>query len=205
MHFCYLDESGCTGALPSATAPIQPVFVVGGFVINGASVPRLTRDFLALKWRYFANRMPASGRFLDALRVEIKGAELRRHAASPRRRERRQAVGFLDRLLELLQRHRARLIARVWIKDIGARFDGSSVYAYSVQDLCACFDDLLTRVGGSGLVIADSRNKPKNSAVSHAVFTRKFKSTGDAYPRVAELPTFGHSENHAGLQVADLL
>lgn len=28
---------------------------------------------------------------------------------------------------------------------------------------------------------------------------------GDRHPRILEVPTFGHSENHAGLQLADLV
>jgi hypothetical protein len=41
--------------------------------------------------------------------------------------------------------------------------------------------------------------------VSHSIFTQKFKAEGDQYPRVLEMPTFGHSNNHVGIQIADLL
>jgi len=34
VKLCYLDESGDTGLLPSATAPIQPVFVIAGLIVN---------------------------------------------------------------------------------------------------------------------------------------------------------------------------
>ena len=33
----------------------------------------------------------------------------------------------------------------------------------------------------------------------------KFKAAGDAFPRLLEMPTFGHSQNHVGIQIADLL
>ena len=41
FHFCYLDESGCTGFLPAADSPIQPVFVIAGLIISADS-DRLT-------------------------------------------------------------------------------------------------------------------------------------------------------------------
>jgi hypothetical protein len=54
-------------------------------------------------------------------------------------------------------------------------------------------------------VIADSRLKQLKSAVAHSIFTQKFKSSGDLYDRLIELPTFAHSDNHAGLQIADAI
>ncbi len=56
-----------------------------------------------------------------------------------------------------------------------------------------------------GLVIADSRTQAPNVNVAHSVFTQKFSAMGDPYPRILEVPCFGHSDNHAGLQLADLL
>src|SRR5262249_6432035 len=41
--------------------------------------------------------------------------------------------------------------------------------------------------------------------VAHAVFTSKHREAGDDYPRIVELPVFGHSGNYAGIQIADLL
>jgi len=41
--------------------------------------------------------------------------------------------------------------------------------------------------------------------VAHAIFTQKFRIAGDPYASIWEMPTFGHSNNHVGLQVADLL
>ncbi len=45
----------------------------------------------------------------------------------------------------------------------------------------------------------------QNSQVSHSVFTQKHKLSGDAYPCLVETPAFGHSVNHVGLQLADLV
>ena len=54
------------------------------------------------------------------------------------------------------------------------------------------------------MCIADSRNKSKNLRVSHSIFTQKF-SAAPSYERQVELPTFGHSDNHAGLQLCDVV
>ena len=43
------------------------------------------------------------------------------------------------------------------------------------------------------------------SSVSHSIFTRKFSLAAPGYQHLVELPTFGHSENHAGLQVCDIV
>ncbi len=54
-------------------------------------------------------------------------------------------------------------------------------------------------------MVIDSSAPKLNSAMAHSIFTQKFKATGDSYGRMLEMPTFGHSENHVGLQLADLL
>lgn len=90
-------------------------------------------------------------------------------------------------------------------KGIGQPINGTAIYTFSVQDICAGFQELLTLGDIKGAVIADSRNKPKNSTVAHSVFTLKHRVAGDAFDRVIEMPTFGHSDNHVGLQIADLL
>lgn len=54
-------------------------------------------------------------------------------------------------------------------------------------------------------MIIDNSTPGVNSNVAHSVFTQKFKSAGDSYPRLLEMPTFGGSDNHVGLQIADIL
>ncbi len=56
-------------------------------------------------------------------------------------------------------------------------------------------------------MIADSRTPALNASVAHSIFTQRFRSSagGDPYPRILEVPTFGHSQNHAGIQLADLV
>jgi hypothetical protein len=40
---------------------------------------------------------------------------------------------------------------------------------------------------------------------AHSIFTQKWRIAGDPYPSMAEVPLFAESDNHAGLQMADLL
>jgi hypothetical protein len=93
----------------------------------------------------------------------------------------------------------------VWVKPIAVHFDGWATYTYSVQDICATFHHLLATRGENGAVIPDPRAKYQNTRVSFSIFTQKFRLAGDPYPHIVEMPTFGNSDNHAGIQVADLL
>ena len=74
-----------------------------------------------------------------------------------------------------------------------------------MQSICETFQHLLAAQGRTGFIIGDSRNKPLNVNVAHSIFTLKCRSSGDPLANIIELPLFGHSENHAGLQVADLV
>ena len=78
------------------------------------------------------------------------------------------------------------------------------MYTSSIQGLCTYFEHYLSERDSSGLCIADSRSKSKNLRVSHSIFTQKFGAAPN-YERLLELPTFGHSENHAGLQICDIV
>lgn len=205
MRICYVDEAGCTGALPSPTSNIQPLIVIAGVIVEQGRLRDLTLDLLHLKRRFFPGLSPTSRLFLDWMLVEVKGADMRRDAALGSRRERRHTVGFLDKFLELLEKHDVRIVGRLWIKEIGAPIDGTALYTSSIQAICTDFDHLLDQAGDDGIVIADSRRKWQNTRVSHSIFTRRFAAGHAAYANIDEMPTFGHSENHAGLQVADLL
>lgn len=204
MYACYVDEAGCTGTLPSAISNIQPVLVIAGILIEQSQLTHVTRRFLSLKAQFFPH-LVRSNQLLDRILVEIKGSQLRKDVCNASRKARRRAVGFMDKVVELLEQYRVRLIGRVWVKPIGGPFDGRAVYTSSIQSLCAAFESFLGHEPAAGFMIADSRNKPGNAIVSHSVFTQKYKATGDAYPHLLEMPTFGHSENHAGLQWADFV
>ena len=59
------------------------------------------------------------------------------------------------------------------------------------------------RENEKGVIVLDSRNKVKNVPVAHSLFTWNFSTHGTAYRYMAELPLFGHSDNHAMLQLVD--
>lgn len=205
MHLLFLDESGCLGSLPAGPSSIQPVLCLAGLMINHESLPGLTREWIDLKRRFFPNLGGTGFRYLDWQKVEIKGSALRRSARETSRNRRRHAFGFIDKALDLLRQNECKVISRVWIKDPGAPFDGNAVYTSTVQEFCTHFHRYLKDLSSHGLVIADSRRPGPNSVLSHSVFTQKHKYSGDPYPRIIDSPVFGHSDNHTGLQLADLL
>ncbi len=205
MLICYVDEAGCTGVLPDPSSSIQPLFVVCGLVVDQARIHDLTKDLLGLKRRFFPRSVSPGTPALGWILVEIKGAEIRKQLAAGSKRQRRYAIGLLDNVLDLLEKHECRLIGRVWVKGIAAPFDGRAVYTWSIQYVHQWFNAWLEGKKDQGLVICDSRNKQLNTVVSHSIFTEKFRVAGDKHPRILEMPTFGHSENHAGLQLADLV
>jgi Protein of unknown function (DUF3800) len=208
MKLCYIDESGDLGMLP-ATLPAnsndQPVLIIGGLFFDSNQATHWTHAFLNLKHRYFPNLPYPSNSHLDRIIPEIKGADLRRNAIRGSARQRHHAIGFLDSLLALLQAHDVRLVARIWVKALGQPFSGRSVYTSSIQGICTYFNHYLDQISDFGLCVADSRYQILNVNVSHSVFTQKFRSAPPAYGRLVELPTFGHSENHAGIQLCDII
>jgi hypothetical protein len=205
VKLCYVDESGDTGALPTATSPIQPLIVICALLIDGNDWHDLTRDFIALKKQFFPGLLPPSRPWLAWILREVKGAEVRRSICSTDRNEMRHAIGFLDRTVNLLEKYDIKLFGRVWIKEIGQPINGSAIYTSSVQAICTTLQDFLHKSPDFGFVIADSRNQVLNVKVAHSIFTQKLKLGGDDYPPILELPTFGHSNNHAGLQLCDLI
>lgn len=179
------------------------MFALVGLAIHHEQLPELTREFLDLKRRSFPG-LAGGGARLDAMLWEVKGSDLRKDVRRGGR-DQRAALVFLDRLLGLVEKHQARLFGRIWVKGIAQPFNGRSVYTSSVQSMCGCFDHLLAARGTHGAVILDSGRKGPNTVVSHSIFTKMFQATGSAYPNLVDLPTFGHSDNHAGLQVCDLV
>ena len=206
MKACFIDEAGDLGALANPPQPNdQPVLVIGGLFVDIANLHNLTDNFLNLKKRYFPGLPYPSAKHLDRILPEIKGADVRSNATRGTARQQRHAISFLDRILGLLQQYDAKLVARIWVKGIGLPFDATPVYTSSIQGICTYFNHHLTQTSESGICIADSRNKFKNVNVSHSIFTQKFSPVAQSYQRIVELPTFGHSDNHAGLQVCDIV
>ena len=178
--------------------------VILGVVVEASAVPALTRDFLALKRMYFPGRY-ASGRALDHILVEIKGGEILQMTRSGSRNLRRQAEQVRKESLAVLIAHDCRVIGRVWIKESGKAMDPTASNCYAVQDLSRHFCEYLTARGDSGVVMADGRSHTMNLRVAHSIFTQKWRTGGDPYATLSEVPLFAASDNHAGLQIADMV
>ncbi len=204
MKLCYVDESGCTGQLKTGS-DIQPVLVFGGMIVDSGDVHEITDCFLHLKQRFFPGMAPVQTTHMGWMLKEIKGAELRRDAAQGNRNNRRHAFGFLSELLRICDVLKVRFVGRVWVKAPDVTIKGVSIYTSSLQSIYADFQDYLMQHGDHGFVVVDSRLKHLNTQVAHSIFTQKFKSTGDPYDRIAELPGFSHSDNHACLQIVDIM
>lgn len=205
IRICYIDESGCTGSLPNSASPIQPVLVIAGIALHHSHLTPITHEFIALKRRFFpglfSNTVPA----LSHVRIEVKGADVRTNIRLGSRNKRRQSIGYLSNFIRLLERYNVKIFGRVWIKGIGLPVKGRAIYDFSIQDICRNFQSLMTYENNHGFIVADSRTPFQNAAVAHSIFTQKFKNSGDSYARILEMPTFGHSENHVGLQLTDIL
>jgi len=208
VQILYVDESGDLGALPT-TPPTngnhQPVLVLGALIINANRLETITQDFLHLKSNWFPGLAYPTANHLDKIIPEIKGADLRRSLTRSGRNKRRHATGFLDALVQMLIHHDVKILSRIWIKGLGQPFPGRSVYTSSIQGLYTYFEEFLTNQGDFGFCIADSRDHIKNVNVAHSIFTQKFRASSTVYSRILELPTFGHSENHAGIQICDII
>lgn len=203
MKICYVDEAGCLGSLPSHDSPIQPLFVLAGVVIDSGSLKTVTHHFIHLKKRFYKTSMEV-GTHLDMIMREVKGSNIRNDVRSGNRRMSRHSLMFLQELLALLKSMNVVVLGKMFIKGIGCPFNGTSVYTSAIQDICRHFQHYLASTNDTGLIVADSRRKAQNANVSHSVFTQKFGAS-DSLSNMLEMPLFGHSENHAGIQLADLL
>lgn len=205
MLICYVDESGDTGVLVPTERNSQPVFLLSAVIIKQSSLKQITREIIALKQRFFPARGAGLTRWHDWLKIEIKGSDLRRAIREGKHDTKRHAIGFMEQLLRLMEAHHVQIISRIYLKAPCVEFDGSSVYPAAIQSLSMAFESKLQHDAEKGIFILDSRNKVKNVPVAHSLFTQNFSSHGTAYNYLAELPLFGHSENHAMLQLADWL
>lgn len=179
--------------------------VIAGVIIDDASLSTLTYEFLQLKARFYPAKVTGRPHLLDYVLAEVKGADVRGGVRASGRNKRRQSIGFLDKVVTLLAAHDARIVARVWVKERHRSLNPAASYSFAVQDLTAHFEHFLSTTGSSGLVVCDGRAHEQDAEVAHSVFTQKYKLTGDSYPHVVETAMFGRSENHVGLQLADMV
>lgn len=203
MQLCYIDESGDTGAFTLDNVNSQPVFLLTALFMPQERLAAVTRAVIALKQRHFPNLKPEGEHWHDWLRVEVKGSELRRFIREGGKRKRRLALWFMSQILSVLEHNDCKIVSRIFVKGVGEEFDGTSVYASAVQRIITAFDNYIGERKDKGVAILDSRNKNKNAPLAHSLFTWNFSSHGHEYDRLAELPLFGHSENHAMIQLAD--
>lgn len=203
MYFCYLDESGGCER-PDLGPQATPVMVLAGLIVEAVRIPALTRDFLALKRRFFPGRF-VRGPALDHVLTEVKGGEILQMTRSDSRNKRRQAAVIRTALLDLVELYDCRLVGRIWVKENGKSLKPDATYCYAVQDIVRHFSHYLLESGSQGLLIADGRSQNLNVPVAHSVFTQKWRTGGDPFPALLEVPLFAHSDNHVGLQLADLI
>ena len=81
--------------------------------VPAASLHVLTRDFLALKRRFYPGLTGVTRHDLDDMRAEVKGVSLRRAMRTGGRNARRHAFGFLDGAIDILMAAEAQLVAQV--------------------------------------------------------------------------------------------
>lgn len=201
MKFCFVDESG-GGEAPDLGPSATPVMAIAGLIVDADEVRSLSREFVNLKCRHFATKM-IGGQSLDHILDEVKGTQLLSLHRSSSRNKRRQAMHFLGEIFDILDEHNVGILGRIWVKQAGQSINVRTRYGYAMQDFAKQFEILLRESGDEGVIVADSREHKLNAQVAHSIFTQKWRSGGDAYPHIREVPLFAASDNHAGLQIAD--
>ncbi|GHU04856.1 hypothetical protein FACS1894158_06070 [Betaproteobacteria bacterium] len=209
MHFCYVDESGDSQVISSANDDKQPMLVIAGLFVEAGKVGPLTAEFISIKRRYYPKLFHDTHHDLDVLIYEIKGSDIRtairKNAISSQQIQ--HHFHFLDEVFALCKKHGIRIVGRVWVKAFGQSINDQSTYSITAQNIAIRFEKFLCERNSHGMMIADFRDPKRNQYVAHSVFTQKHKvgRGGDAYPSIDETTTFGMSNNHACLQIADLL
>ena len=141
MKMCYVDESGDTGPFDPQERNSQPIFLLCGLLMDQSALEGITREVINLKQTYFPAYAQSAAHWHDWLKVEVKGANLRRALREGRRDSMRHMMGFLDRVLVLLEKHHIQVVARVYVKQPNVEFKGASVYPSAIQRLAQAFED----------------------------------------------------------------
>ena len=205
MHICYVDESGESGTFQLNDANSNPFFVIVGLIVDHSRLIPLTHDFLRIKTKFFPGRFNSEDLPLDGILVEIKGNGLRKDLREKNKRRWQQAIGFIDACLHLLKQNGVKLVGRALIKDPGMANSDAVFYGRSLMHICQHFNVFLELKQDLGVVIADSRKVAQNKRTSHTIFTQRHQVRGNSYPRIIEMPAYGHSNNFAMIQLADLV
>jgi Protein of unknown function (DUF3800) len=115
----------------------------------------------------------------------------------------RRAYRFFDAVVKLLAEEQASIIGEIFVK--GERPISRWVYPEAVASIADRFENQLCASNTQGVMIMDARTKVKNTPSVHRVTTARFKSGGGLVPHLIESPTFGHSDAHVVLQIADIV
>ncbi|MGH2959620.1 MAG: DUF3800 domain-containing protein [Solirubrobacterales bacterium] len=207
MQLCYLDESGDPYALSRASdQSCPPVFVLGGVTFDAEALKPVTRELVKLKSDLKPEaRLLHEHDYLKALLPELKGSNLRKIVRTHGSKDGSAlAMSALDETLSILERHDATIVGFIHDRNVDENAAGERAYNRAVKHVCKAFDNRLSSENDFGLVIADNRDDKRNRELSHEIYVQKFRD-GDRLPRIVEAPMFGQSENHAGLQLADIV
>lgn len=204
MQLCYVDESGTAETLLKTDPDQQPVIVVAGVSLPEQDLTKITHEWIKLKTQFNPIIGKSGHGWLDAILKEVKGAKLRNgFRGEPSNRQRKHAVGMIDGTIKLLERHNAKILGRIWVKSLDSENDDMKIHASSLQFICGAFDAGLP-TDERGMVVVDSQTYQHNHRLAHSVFTQRFGKE-PKHCGLVDMPVFGHSDNHAGLQIADLL
>ncbi len=209
MHICYIDESGDSQSVNTPTDNKQPMLVISGLFVDASNISRLTDEFIRLKRKYYPNKFARTTHALDVLLTEIKGSEIRSDIRKNQINSRitKHHFHFLDDVLGICKAQNVKIVSRIWVKNYSQPLNDKSVYSISAQHIAKRFQHYLIEQGSRGMIIADFRDPARNRYVAHSIFTQKHKlgNGGDAYPSIEETAVFGISDNHACLQITDLI
>jgi hypothetical protein len=209
MHICYIDESGDSQQIRSDIDDKQPMLIVAGLFVDAQKISNITDEFIHLKRKFYPGHFKVERHALNVLLKEIKGSDLRsdirKHPANHQIVE--HHFKFIDGVLNICKTNGVKMVARVWVKAYGQALSDQSVYTITAQQIAKRFEYFLVDSESRGMIIADFRDPARNRYVAHSIFTQKHKlgRGGDAYPSIEETSVFGISNNHACLQIADLI
>jgi hypothetical protein len=203
MQLCYVDESGTAETLVISDPQQQPVIVIAGVTLPEQRLTAITHDWIELKKLYYPSVRAKGHGWLDAILHDIKGSSLRHGFRGGTPKQRKHAIGLIGGTLTLLEKHGGKLTGRIWVKELNATHKDMSLHGASLQFICSAFHAAIAPAE-RGMVVVDSQTYQHNHRLAHSMFTQRF-GRDPKHPRLVDMPVFGHSDNHAGLQIADFL
>jgi len=203
MHICYIDEAGCPGYLPANNTEIQPVLIIAGLALPKEALDSISRQFIKIKQQYLYGETRPNSRHQDALN-ELKGADLRKAIREGNKSIASKAHKLAQQLLDTLIAHGAELYGQVIIKVPDDKFNGTQLYAEAMMRIAKSYHQLLDKELSNGLIVADFRGSEINSKVAQPISLAMWEQK-NTFPRFELPPTFGNSNSHVGLQIADII